>query len=165
MKVAIYPGSFDPVTFGHLDIIRRGARMFDRIVVVVMHNAAKRSLFSAEERVKMLRMVLKDVENVEVDAFNGLMVDYCTAHDIRIVIRGLRAVTDYEYELQVAQNNKALSEGFVDTVFLTTSIAYSFVSSSLAREIASYGRDVGKLVPEPVARLLAEKFAAQGENT
>lgn len=161
MRTAIYPGSFDPVTNGHVDIIRRASRMFERVIIVVMNNSAKRSLFSVEERVKMIETVVGDAENVEVDSHEGLLIDYCKEHDIRTCIRGLRAVTDFEYELQSAQTNKALSLGMVDTVFLTTSLNYSYVSSSVAREIASYGGDVSLLVPEHVAQALKDKFGDQ----
>ena len=158
MRTAIYPGSFDPVTNGHVDIIRRASRMFERVIIVVMNNSAKRSLFSVEERVKMIETVTADAENVEVDVHGGLLIDYCIERDIRICIRGLRAVTDFDYELQSAQTNKALSQGRVDTVFLTTSLNYSYVSSSVAKEIASYGGDVSLLVPEFVAAALHEKY-------
>ena len=161
MKTAIYPGSFDPLTHGHVDVVRRAARMFDRLVIVVMHNSAKRSLFSVEERVKMIEAMLPEGGNIEVDTYDGLMIDYCKKHDVRIAIRGLRAVTDFEYELQIAQTNKELSHGQVDTVFLTTSLMYSYVSSSLAKEIASYGEDVSKLVPEHVAEALREKYKGE----
>ena len=157
-KIAIYPGSFDPVTNGHLDIIRRAARMFEHLTVVVMNNASKHSLFSVEERVKMLQETLSGLPNVGVDSHDSLLVDYCKKHKIRIVVRGLRAVTDFESELQIAQINKALSQGYVDTVFLTTSIAFAYVSSSLAKEIAMFRGDVTKIVPEPVRQKLLEKY-------
>lgn len=158
MKQAIYPGSFDPVTYGHIDIIRRASRMFDQVTVVVMVNSAKRTLFSADERVRMLRESLRDIKNVDVDMHDALMIHYCREKHIRIVVRGLRAVTDFEYELQIAQTNKELSIGKVDTVFLTTSVKYSFLSSSIVKEFASYGQDVSELVPPVVSAALKEKM-------
>lgn len=157
-KTAIYPGSFDPVTNGHLDIIRRASRMFEHLTVVVMNNTAKHSLFSVEERVKMVQEAVAGIPNVEVDSYDSLLVNYCKKHKIRIVVRGLRAVTDFESELQIAQINKALSQGYVDTVFLTTSIAFAYVSSSLAKEIAMFRGDVAKIVPESVAKQLIKKY-------
>ena len=158
MKTAIYPGSFDPVTYGHLDIVRRAARMFDRVVVVVMNNSAKQSLFSVDERVKMLQNAVSHIKNVSIDVHDGLMINYCREHEVRIVIRGLRAVTDFEYELQIAQTNKELSSGKVDTVFLTTSVRYSYLSSSIVREFAKYRANIAKLVPEHVAQAMLDKF-------
>ena len=158
MSVAIYPGSFDPVTYGHLDIVRRAARMFDEVRIVVMKNSSKQSLFSPDERVKMLQSAVHPVRNVVVDVHEGLLIDYCREHGIRIVVRGLRAVTDFEYELQIAQINKEMSQGKVDTVFLTTSVRYSYLSSSVVKELAGYGKDVSKLVPEHVAEALYAKY-------
>lgn len=164
MKIAVYPGSFDPVTYGHLDIIRRAARMFDKVIVAVMCNSAKTPLFTLNERVKMLRESIKDLNNVEIDSFGGLMIDYCRERDIHIVIRGLRAITDFEYELQIAQTNKELSHNEVDTVFLTTSLKYSYLSSSVVKEIASYNGDISPCVPDFIADSLYEKFG-HGINT
>ena len=161
MKTAIYPGSFDPVTYGHLDIVRRAARMFDRVVVVVMNNSSKQSLFSVDERVKMLQTAVSHIKNVYVDVHDGLMINYCKEKEVRIVIRGLRAVTDFEYELQIAQTNKELSSGKVDTVFLTTSVRYSYLSSSIVREFAKYRANVSKLVPDHVAKALLERIGEQ----
>ena len=158
MKIAVYPGSFDPVTYGHLDIIRRAAKMFDKVIVAVMCNSAKTPLFTLDERVKMLRESIQDLNNVEIDSFGGLMIDYCKERDIHTVIRGLRAITDFEYELQIAQTNKELSHNEVDTVFLTTSLKYSYLSSSVVKEIASYNGDITPCVPEFVADALYEKF-------
>ena len=154
MSVAIYPGSFDPVTYGHLDIVRRAARMFDEVRIVVMKNSSKQSLFTQEERVEMLQSAVQQIKHVVVDTHEGLLINYCREHGIRIVVRGLRAVTDFEYELQIAQINKEMSQGKVDTVFLTTSVRYSYLSSSVVKELASYGKDVSKLVPEHVAEAL-----------
>ena len=157
MIIGIYPGSFDPVTFGHLDIIERASKMVDKLIVGVLQNSAKTPLFSPEERVKMIRSVTSQYENVSVDSYDGLLIDYARKKDIRVSIRGLRAVTDFEYELQIAQTNFELSGGFLDTVFLITSLQYAYLSSSVVREIAAFGGDVSKCVPEEVKRLLEEK--------
>ena len=158
MKIAVYPGSFDPVTFGHLDIIKRASKMFDEVIVAVMCNSAKTPLFSLDERVKMLQESVKDLSNVKIESFSGLLIDYCTSADIHIVIRGLRAITDFEYELQIAQTNKELSHNQVDTVFLTTSLEYSYLSSSVVKEIASYNGDISPCVPEFIAERLYQKY-------
>ena len=158
MKVAVYPGSFDPVTYGHLDIIKRASLMFDEVIVAVMCNSAKTPLFTRDERVKMLEESLKDLDNVRIESFDGLLIDYCNKENIHIVIRGLRAITDFEYELQIAQTNKELSHNKVDTVFLTTSLIYSYLSSSVVKEIASYNGDITPCVPESVADRLYRKF-------
>jgi len=158
MKIAVYPGSFDPVTFGHLDIIRRASKMFDEVIVAVMCNSAKTPLFSLDERVKMLQESVKDLSNIKIESFSGLLIDYCKSADIHIVIRGLRAITDFEYELQIAQTNKELSHNQVDTVFLTTSLKYSYLSSSVVKEIASYNGDISPCVPEFIADKLYQKY-------
>ncbi len=158
MKIAVYPGSFDPVTFGHLDIIKRASKMFDEVIVAVMCNSAKTPLFSLDERVKMLQESVKDLSNVKIESFSGLLIDYCKSADIHIVIRGLRAITDFEYELQIAQTNKELSHNQVDTVFLTTSLEYSYLSSSVVKEIASYNGDISPCVPEFIAERLYQKY-------
>ena len=158
MKIAVYPGSFDPVTLGHLDIIKRASLMFDELIVAVMCNSAKSPLFSLDERVKMLEESVKDLDNVRIESFNGLLIDYCKSKDIRIVIRGLRAITDFEYELQIAQTNKELSHHQVDTVFLTTSLEYSYLSSSVVKEIASYNGDITPCVSEFVGDALYKKY-------
>ena len=158
MKTAVYPGSFDPVTFGHLDIIRRAASMFDRLNVTVMINTAKTPLFLTEERVKILQDATSQIPNVTVDSYHGLLIDYCRDKGIHIAIRGLRAITDFEYELQIAQTNKELSHGDLDTVFLTTDLRYSYLSSSTVREIASFGGDVSALVPDFVEKMLYSKY-------
>ena len=158
MKIAVYPGSFDPVTFGHLDIIKRASKMFDEVIVAVMCNSAKTPLFSLDERVKMLQESVKDLSNVKIESFSGLLIDYCKSADIHIVIRGLRAITDFEYELQIAQTNKELSHNQVDTVFLTTSLKYSYLSSSVVKEIASYNGDISPCVPEFIADKLYQKY-------
>jgi pantetheine-phosphate adenylyltransferase len=158
MKTAVYPGSFDPVTFGHLDIIRRASAMFDELIVAVMTNSAKTPLFTLDERVKMLRESVKDLPNVRIESFGGLLIDYCKTNNIHIVIRGLRAITDFEYELQIAQTNKELSHNQVDTVFLTTSLRYSYLSSSVVKEIASYNGDISPCVPDFIADSLYKKY-------
>ena len=158
MNAAIYPGSFDPVTYGHLDIIKRSALIFDELIVSVLDNKAKTPLFSVEERVKILQEAVKDIPNVKVESFSGLLVDYAKAKDVHVVIRGLRAITDFEYELQTAQTNDVLSDGNVDSVFLTTSLEYAYLSSSSVREIASFNGDISKCVPKYVANMVYEKF-------
>ena len=158
MKIAVYPGSFDPITLGHLDIIRRASEMFDKLVVVVSVNTAKSPLFSVDERVKMIREAVKDLDNVEIDCFEGLIIDYCKEKNIKILLRGLRAITDFEYELQIAQTNRAFSHNEVDTVFLTTNIKYSYLSSSVVKEVASYNGDITPCVPDFVADALYSKF-------
>ena len=158
MKKAVYPGSFDPVTYGHLDIIKRAATMFDELTVVVSNNVAKSSLFSVEERVNMLKEVTKELPNVKVDSFSGLLIDYAKENNVNVSIRGLRAITDFEYELQIAQTNRKLSEGTLDTFFLTTSLEYSYLSSSSVREIAYFGGDISQCVPDYVRDQVMEKY-------
>ena len=158
MKVAVYPGSFDPVTYGHLDIIKRASQMFDKVIVAVMCNSAKTPLFTLDERVKMIRESVSGLNNVYVESFSGLLIDYCKKENIHIVIRGLRAITDFEYELQIAQTNKELSHNEVDTVFLTTSLQYSYLSSSVVKEVASYNGDITPCVPDFVADKLYKKY-------
>ena len=158
MKKAIYPGSFDPVTYGHLDIISRASKMYDEVVIGVLNNIQKNPLFSVEERVKILEEATKDIPNVQVESFSGLLVDYAAANDIHVSVRGLRAITDFEYELQIAQTNAKLSGGKLDSVFLTTSLEYAYVSSSTVKEIASFGGDISQCVPDFVARKVYEKY-------
>ena len=158
MKKAVYPGSFDPLTYGHLDIIKRAAEMFDVLVVSVLNNKGKTPLFSVEERVKILKEATKDIPNVRVDSFSGLLVDYAAANDIHVSVRGLRAITDFEYELQIAQTNRVLSKDDLDTIFLTTSLEYAYLSSSGVKEIASFGGDISQCVPDFVAEQIHEKF-------
>ena len=158
MSKAIYPGSFDPVTFGHLDIIKRSATMFDEVVVGVLNNSAKHPLFSTAERVDMLQEVTKELDNVKVISFDGLLVDFMKENDISVIVRGLRAITDFDYELQIAQSNRKVSKETIDTVFLTTSIDYAYLSSSIVREYASYGTDVSDFVPEYVVAKLENRF-------
>ena len=158
MKSAVYPGSFDPVTYGHLDIIRRSAEIFDELTVSILDNKMKTPLFSVEERVKMLKEATREYPNVKIDSFSGLLVDYTRKNKIGVSIRGLRAITDFEYELQIAQTNKLLSKGNLDTVFLTTSLEYAYLSSSSVKEIASFNGDISMCVPEFVAQLIYEKY-------
>ena len=158
MKSAIYPGSFDPVTYGHLDIIKRAADIVDHLTVAVLNNNVKTPLFSVEERVNILKEVTKDIPNVSVESFQGLLIDYAKQKDIHVSVRGLRAITDFEYELQIAQTNHKLSNGELDTIFLTTSLEYSYLSSSSVKEIASFNGDITQLVPEYVAKLVYKKF-------
>ncbi len=164
MKRAVYPGSFDPITFGHLDIIERSAKMVDELVIAVLRNSAKNSLFSLEERVNMIRELTKDLPNVRVESFDGLLVDYMSQIDANIIVRGLRAVTDFEYELQIAQMNHVLKDD-AETIFLITNLKYSYLSSSLVKEIASYGGDISKFVPAQLMDRIYEKYnVKQGEN-
>jgi pantetheine-phosphate adenylyltransferase len=158
MQAAIYPGSFDPVTYGHLDIIRRASEIFDELTVSVLNNKAKTPLFSVEERVKMLEEATKDLPNVKVDSFSGLLIDYAREKDAHVAIRGLRAITDFEYELQIAQTNRKFSGGSLDTMFLTTSLEYAYLSSSTVKEIASFNGDISQCVPDFVARMIYEKY-------
>lgn len=158
MRKAIYPGSFDPVTYGHLDIIKRSAKMFDEVYVGVLNNQAKTPLFSVEERVRILSEVTKDIPNVTVCSFSGLLIDYCKENDIHVSVRGLRAVTDFEYELQIAHTNSLLSKGELDTVFLTTSMEYSYLSSSAVKEIAHFHGDISMCVPPLVEKEIYQKL-------
>lgn len=158
MRAAIYPGSFDPVTYGHLDIIRRASEIFDELTVSVLNNKTKTPLFSVEERVRMLEEATRDLPNVTIDSFSGLLIDYAARKDIHVAIRGLRAITDFEYELQIAQTNRKFSDGKLDTVFLTTSLEYAYLSSSTVKEIASFNGDISECVPDFVGRLLYEKY-------
>ena len=162
MLRAIYPGSFDPVTYGHLDIIRRSCKIVDELVVGVLNNNAKMPLFSVEERVKMLKEVTKDLTNVKIVLFKGLLIDFARQQEADVVIRGLRAITDFEYELQMSQTNHKL-EPSVETMFLTTSIEYSYLSSTTVKEIAAFGGDISQFVPEAVAVELEKKTKAKGE--
>ena len=146
MRKAIYPGSFDPITFGHLDIIDRASRLFDELIIGVLYNSQKNALFSINERVSMIEEMTKDIPNVTVASFEGLLVEFMNKIDATIIVRGLRAVTDFEYELQIAQTNH-VENPEVETIFLTTSLQYSYLSSTIVKEFASYGGDISKFVP------------------
>lgn len=156
MRRAVCPGSFDPVTNGHLDIIGRAGRLFDEVIVAVLVNESKRGLFSVEERLEMLNEVTKPYENVRVESFRGLTVDFCKAQNAMVVVKGLRAVSDFDYELQMAQMNIGLAG--VETLFMPTNPQNSFLSSSLIKDVAKWGGDVTPHVPEVVARRLAERL-------
>ena len=160
MLRAIYPGSFDPVTYGHLDIIKRSCKIVDELIVGVLNNNAKMPLFSAEERVKMLEEVTKDLTNVKIVLFNGLLIDFARQQGADVVIRGLRAITDFEYELQMSQTNHKL-EPEVETMFLTTSIEYSFLSSTTVKEVAAFGGDISQFVPSAIIGRIEEKMQSK----
>ena len=165
MKKAIYPGSFDPITFGHMDIIKRASNIFDELTILVLTNVRKTPLFSADERVKILEEVTKDMPNVKVGCFDGLLVDYAKKNDVHVVIRGLRAITDFEYELQTAQTNRLLSQGSLDTMFLTTSLEYAYLSSTTVKEIASFGGDISGMVPPIVEDAMLRRLKEQKEQS
>jgi len=157
IKRAIYPGSFDPVTLGHMDIIERAAEVVDELYVSVLNNSTKSPLFSVEERVKMLTEVVSHIPNVKVTSFSGLLVEHAKAVNANIIVRGLRAITDFEYELQMAQTNRILQPE-IDTIFFTTNIAYSYLSSSTVKEIARYGGDISNFVTNSVAVRMKDKL-------
>ena len=158
MKTAIYPGSFDPVTYGHLDIIKRASRLVDRVIIGIIPNSSKSPLFSVEERLEMIKECIKDIDNVEVTSFEGLTINFAKQNDADVIIRGLRAVTDFEYEMQLAQANKTVAPE-IETVFYVTSSQYSFLSSSIVRDVAKYGGDNSRFVPDIVVKKLKEKFS------
>ena len=157
MKRAIYPGSFDPLTLGHLDMIKRSAKIVDELVIGVLNNSAKNSLFSLDERVSMIKEITESMPNVTVASFDGLLVDYMKEINATIIVRGLRAVTDFEYELQIAQTNH-VENPEVETIFLTTSLQYSYLSSTIVKEFASYGGDISKFVPARFIDRIYEKY-------
>jgi pantetheine-phosphate adenylyltransferase len=157
VRRAVCPGSFDPVTNGHLDIIGRAAELYDEVVVAVLVNKSKSSLFTVQERLALLTEVTADYGNVRVDSFHGLLVDYCRRNGIPVIVKGLRAVSDFDYELQMAQMNRGLAG--VDTLFMPTNPEYSFLASSLVKEIATYGGDVSSLLPELVHTQLLARVA------
>ncbi|CDQ19862.1 Phosphopantetheine adenylyltransferase [Halobacillus karajensis] len=156
-RLAICPGSFDPVTYGHLDIIRRGAKVFDHVIVAVFNNQSKAPLFDVDERTKLLEEVTKDMDNVSVDACSGLLMDYAEEKGAQAIIRGLRAVSDFEYEMQITSMNRKLNED-IETFFVMTNNQYSFLSSSIVKEVAKYRANISDLVPPPVEKALSEKF-------
>ncbi|MHB8707625.1 MAG: pantetheine-phosphate adenylyltransferase [Desulfuromonadales bacterium] len=157
-QIAVYPGSFDPITYGHLDIIERGLEVFDEIVVAVAQNVDKKGLFTTDERIALIRQAVGDNPRLRVDTFKGLLVDYVVGQGARVILRGLRAVSDFEYEFQIAQMNHNLRRE-VETLFMMTSVPYGYLSSSIVKEVASLNGPVGSLVPPPVQQALAEKFA------
>ena len=157
MLRAIYPGSFDPVTIGHFDIIKRAARITDELFIGVLQNKAKTPLFSVEERVIMLGEVTKNLDNVKIVPFEGLLVDFAKQMNAQVIVRGLRAITDFEYELQMSQTNRKLNSD-VETLFLTTSLDYSYLSSTTVKEVASFGGDISQFVPDFVADRVTEKI-------
>ncbi|MHC8496669.1 MAG: pantetheine-phosphate adenylyltransferase [Actinomycetes bacterium] len=157
MRTAVCPGSFDPVTNGHIDVFARAAAVADRVIVAVLINKTKSSLFTVDERIEMLKEVVAPLGNVEVDAFHGLLVDYCQTHDVQAIVKGLRAVSDFDYELQMAQMNYRLAG--VETLFVSTNPLYSYLSSSLVKEVAAYGGSVEGLLPHTVLGRLQDKLA------
>lgn len=158
MKRAVYPGSFDPMTFGHLDVILRAAQLFDEVVIGVLNNSSKTPLFSVEERVNILKEATKDNPRIKVESFSGLSVDFAKACNANVIIRGLRAITDFEFELQMAQTNRELEPG-VDTTFLITSLQYAYLSSTTVKEVAGFGGDISKFVPDFVAKEIYKKLS------
>lgn len=160
MSIAVYPGSFDPVTFGHLDVVERAAKVFDWVIIAVLHNRSKSPLFSVEERVALLRETTTHLPNVEVDSFNGLLIDYMHTKNARAIVKGLRAISDFEYEMQMALINKNLDPS-IETFFMMTNTQYSFLSSSIVKEVAKYGASVGDLVPKQVEEALRKKFPSE----
>ncbi len=163
MNRVVCPGSFDPITFGHLDIITRASALFDEVVIAVMVNKTKKTLFTVEERMEMAKDVTAAYPNVTVDSWSGLLVDYCKANSINTIIKGLRAVTDFDYELQMSQMNLQLQN--VETLFMSTSPSHSFLSSSLVKEIASYGGDVSSYIPAPVLTRLKTRLASVNSDS
>ena len=163
MKIAVYPGSFDPATYGHLDVIKRAAVSFDKVIVGVLHNSAKSPLFSARERVNILEKAVQDIPNVEVKAFEGLSVNFARENQAQVIVRGLRAVTDFEYELQMAQTNRVLAPD-VDTVFLTTTLEYAYVSSTIMKEVARFGGDLSSFAPPEIIQALCKKMQEEKEK-
>ncbi len=157
MTTAIYPGSFDPITYGHLDVIERAAKVFDRLIIGVLNNFSKKGLFSVEERLEMIKEVTFQYPNVEVMAFDGLLIDFTDKVGAQVIVRGIRAVSDFEYELMMAQTNKRLKDN-VETVFFATSAEYSYVSSSTVRELAYFGGEIGQFVPPTVRQRILEKY-------
>lgn len=159
MKKAIYPGSFDPVTLGHMDVIARSAKLADELVVVIMINEGKKPLFSIEERVTMLKQATEDIGNVRIEYYKGLLIDFAKKENAHMIVRGLRAVTDFEYELQMAQTNRVLAPQ-IDTLFLTTALEYSYLSSSIVKEVAGFGGDISRFVPDIIKEQVMKKVNA-----
>ncbi|MCA1041071.1 pantetheine-phosphate adenylyltransferase [Bacillus infantis] len=159
-SIAVCPGSFDPITYGHLDIIKRASKVFDQIHVVLLNNSSKNPLFSVDERISLISEVTKEFPNVKVDSFQGLLVDYAKGVGASAIIRGLRAVSDFEYEMQITSMNRVLNEE-IETFFMMTNNQFSFLSSSIVKEVAKYGGDISELVPEAVQKALSGKFNLQ----
>jgi pantetheine-phosphate adenylyltransferase len=157
MRIAVYPGSFDPITNGHLDVIERASRLYDKLVVGVLSNSSKKPLFAAEERAQMIRMVTKHLDNVEVDTFDGLLVDFAASKGATVIIKGLRTVADFEYEFQMALLNKALNPEY-ETMFMMTDTKYSYISSSMVKELAGFHGDLTGLVPCEIIGAIKEKY-------
>ncbi len=157
---AIYPGTFDPITNGHLDLITRGIKLFSHLTVAVAQNLEKKPLFSTQERIEMIRQVTKDIQNITVSSFDGLLIDYAADNKIDVIVRGLRAVSDFEYELQVGLINRRLSPS-LETVFMIPSEKHAYLSSRIVKEVACFGGDISKFVPENVADRLIKKFSNQ----
>ena len=157
MVTAVYPGSFDPATYGHLDIIKRASLSFDRVVVGVLHNSSKSPLFSVEERVNMLEEVTKEYQNIKIHSFTGLLVEFAKECEAHIIVRGLRAITDFDYELQMAQTNRIMSPD-LDTLFLTTSLEYAYLSSTTVKEVAAFGGNISAFVPPYVEEKIRERM-------
>ncbi len=155
-RTAIYPGSFDPITKGHLDVLERASKMFDRVIIAVLKNSSKKSFLPVEDRVKLIKESILNLENVEVDSFEGLTIEYAQSKGAHFLIRGLRAVSDFEYELQLCQTNSAIAPD-IDTVFLTTKPKYNFISSSIVKELSDFGTDVSKFVPKSVVEYLQKQ--------
>ncbi|WP_423409940.1 pantetheine-phosphate adenylyltransferase [Heyndrickxia sp. MSNUG] len=161
-RIAVCPGSFDPVTFGHLDIITRAAKVFDELYVVVLNNSSKQPLFSVDERIELIKMVTKNIPNAKVDSFQGLLVDYAESVNANAIIRGLRAVSDFEYEMQITSMNRVLNDK-IETFFIMTNNQYSFLSSSIVKEVAKYDGKISELVPPEVEEALISKFKGNKE--
>lgn len=156
LKTAVYPGSFDPITKGHLDVLERASKMFDKVIIAVLKNSSKKSFLPVEDRVMLIKKSVENLDNVEVDSFDGLTIDYAKSKGAHFLIRGLRAVSDFEYELQLCQTNSAIAPD-IDTVFLTTKPKYNFISSSVVKELSNFGTDVSKFVPKSVVEYLQEQ--------
>ena len=163
-KRAIYPGTFDPVTFGHLDIIQRSAKIVDELIVGVLVNKAKTPLFTPDERVAMIQDAVKDIANVKVLSFECLLVDFAKKQKANFVVRGLRAVTDFDYELQMAQTNRVIDPE-IDTIFLTTSLKFAYLSSSTVKEVAAFGGDISRFVPKKVAKKVVDRYSIKNQTT